>query len=67
MTQTIYVWHCDQQGWQGLWGELTRAQRLAPQGEISAQRPAPPSAPCLAWASRSQGHLPDLFCPELNR
>ena len=38
------------QGWQGRWGALTSAPR---QGKISAPRPAPPSAPGLAWASPS--------------
>ena len=46
----------DHQGWQGRWGALT-----------SAPRPAPPSAPGLARASRSPDHPPDLFCPGLNR
>ena len=32
------------QGWQGRWGALTSAPR--PPGKISAQPPAPPSAPC---------------------
>ena len=40
------------QGWQGCWGALT-----------SAPRPAPPSAPGLARASRSPVDPPDLCCP----
>ena len=48
------------QGWQGRAGGLSSAQRPVPPDEMSAPRPAPPSALGLAWASRSQGPiLPD--------
>ena len=40
-------------------------QRPAPRAPGRNQRPAPPSAPRLAWASRSPGHPPELFCPGL--
>ena len=40
----------------GAGAALTSAPHPAPPDEISAQPPAPPSAPGLAWASRSQGH-----------
>ena len=45
-------------------------QRPAPRAPGQNQRPAPPNAPGLAWASRSPGqwgHPPDLFSPGLNR
>ena len=40
-------------GLAGALGALTSAPRQAPQGKISTPCPAPLSAPCLAWASRS--------------